>query len=61
MGSTLVARRAGIKQARREADVTSNAMIAKVAKSFTLTPKSMLLINRINPKEAARPVATPIT
>src|SRR5262245_33813774 len=61
IGSTFVARRAGIQHASK-ATVTSNSAIRpNVAGSVGVTPKSKVDINRVSAMAATRPAATPIS
>src|SRR5215468_513932 len=49
IGSTFVARRAGIQQASKATTVSSDEIETKVSGSVALTPNSRLFINRVSP------------
>src|SRR5215813_4289188 len=60
IGSTFVARRAGIQQASRATNVNNSVMAPNVIGSTALTPNSMFDISRVSENEAASPRATPL-
>jgi hypothetical protein len=60
MGSTFVARRAGIQQASNEITASNCAIPTNVCGSVGLTPKSKFLIVRVNAREAESPKPTPM-
>ena len=60
IGSTLVARRAGIKLDSTATPMSTSEIMINVVGSVALTPKSKLDIKRVKMKAAARPKTTPI-
>src|SRR5262245_55275354 len=61
IGSTLVARRAGIQQARSATPANSITTTTKVAGSVGPTPNSKRFITPVNQKAPSSPTATPIS
>src|SRR5262245_19144122 len=59
IGSTFVARRAGIQQASSATTVSSSAITMNVNGSVALTPNSNVFINRVSAYDAVSPIATP--
>ena len=59
IGSTLMARRAGMQQAATATSVSETATAAKVSGSVGLTPNRRLLMKRVSASEVPRPMATP--
>src|SRR5215510_13587776 len=59
IGSTLVALRAGAKQATRATSVSSAAIVTNVNGSLAVTPNSRLAISRVSRNAARLPSATP--
>src|SRR5262247_511554 len=59
IGSTFVARRAGIQQASSATSASSKATPTNVNGSVGLTPNNKLVIKRVKANDAARPRAMP--
>src|SRR5262245_62606595 len=60
IGSTLVARRAGIQHASAATNINNSVMTTKVIGSTALTPNSIFDINRVSENEEASPSETPL-
>src|SRR5437660_1389432 len=59
IGSTFVARRAGIQHASRATNASSNVITIKVSGSVALTPNSRVFIKRVAMSAPPRPIPTP--
>src|SRR5262249_16137290 len=59
IGSTFVARRAGIQHASRATNVSSNAIVVNVSGSVALTPNSRVFIIRVSANATPNPIPIP--